>query len=104
MFMRFQGGGVGHKATHKHTESMSQEADTTIPNKMEDNFEESLGNREQLEDYETGSESNMEEGDEDGDEDEFDVEDGEETWGIDEYTAEGYAHIGKLHCTHAFGM
>jgi hypothetical protein len=72
---------------------MSQETDTTIPNEKEDNFEESLGDGEQLEDYGTSSESDIEEGGDDEDEDELDGEDGEEPWGIDEYTAEGYAPL-----------
>jgi hypothetical protein len=92
MFMRFRGGGVGHRATREHTEPMSQDADTTIPDENEENFEdESLGDGDQLEDDEMSSESDIGEGDLDEAEDEFDGEDGEEPWGIDEYTAEGYA-------------
>ena len=97
MFMRFRGGGVGHKATREHTEHMSQEADTTIPDKNEDKFEEYefLDNEEEDDEYESSSssESDIGEGDSDHDEveDDFDGEDGDEPWGIDEYTAEGYA-------------
>ena len=95
--LRFWGAGVGHRATRKRTETISQEADTTIPNENEDNFEDDeTGNSEQLEDeLESSSESDI--GDEEtrkdvGEpEDEFDGEDGEEPWGVDEYTAEGYA-------------
>jgi hypothetical protein len=100
--MRFRGGGVGHRATREHTKPMSQESDTTIPDENEDrdSESESLGDGEQLEEDESSSESDFGEGDRDeaearkdvGDiEDEFDGEDGEEPWGIDEYTAEGYA-------------
>jgi len=65
MFMRFRGGGVGHRATRKRTETMSQEADTTIPDENEDNFEEdeSLddgGDSEQLEEDELESSSEPE--------------------------------------------
>ena len=100
MFMQFRGGGVEHRATRECTDPISQEADTTIPNENEDNFEvNSLGNGEQLEENESSSESDIGEGDQDeaetmkdvGIEEEFDGEDGEEPWGIDEYTAEGYA-------------
>ena len=93
MFMRFRGGGVGHKATREHTEPMSQEADTTIPDKVEDNVEEDklLDDAEEWEDDEFESSSESEIGDGDLDEvEDFDGEDGEEPWGIDEYTAEGY--------------
>ena len=97
--MRFRGGGVGHKATREHMEPMSREADTTIPDNFEDNHdieeEGSLGDGEQWEDdeLETSSESDIGEGEHDKPEveEEFDGEDGEEPWGIDEYTAEGYA-------------
>ena len=93
MFMRFRGGGVGHKATREHTEPMSQEADTTIPDKVEDNVEEDklLDDAEEWEDdiFESSSESEIGDGDLDKVED-FDGEDGEEPWGIDGYTAEGY--------------
>ena len=98
MFMRFRGGGVGHRATHEHTKPMSQEAGTeTVPDENEDNFEgdESFGNGEQSEEDEANSESSIGEGDYDetvGElEDEFEGEDGEEPWGIDEYSAEGYS-------------
>jgi hypothetical protein len=96
MFMRFRGGGVGHRATREHTEPMSQEADTTIPDKNEDNFEDELlddGEDSEWEDdeLESSSESDIGEGEHDEDEDDFDGEDGEEPWGVDEYTAEGYA-------------
>ena len=97
MFMRFRGGGVGHRATRKHTEAMTQEADTTIPDKNEDNSEEDeTGDSEQLEDSELELSSESDIGEETrkdvGEpEDEFDGEDGEEPWGVDEYTAEGYA-------------
>ena len=94
--MRFRGGGVGHRATREHTETMSQEPDTTIPdeNDSEDNLEdELLGDEQELEDEQMSSESESDigEGNNDEAEDEFDGEDGEEPWGIDEYTAEGYA-------------
>ena len=90
--MRFRGGGVGHRATREHTDLLSQEADTTIPDKKEDNLEdESLGEGELWEDDETSSESDIGESDHDEVEDEFDGEDGEEPWGVDEYAAEGYA-------------
>ena len=96
--MRFRGGGVGHKATREHTEPMSQEGDTTIPDKVEDNLEEAelLDDAEEWEDDElessnSSSETDIGEGDFDEAEDNFDGEDGEEPWGIDEYTAEGYA-------------
>ena len=61
MFMRFRGGGVGHRATRKHTETMSQEADTAIPDENEDNFkDDETGNSEQLEDeLESSSESDI---------------------------------------------
>ena len=51
MFMQFQGGGVGHRATRERTEPMSQEVDTTVPDKNGDNFEEdeSFGNGEEFE-------------------------------------------------------
>ena len=95
MFMRFRGGGVGHKATREHTEPMSQEADTTIPDKVEDNVEEDKlldsDDAEEWEDDEFESSSESEIGDGDFDEAEDDGEDGEEPWGIDEYMAEGYA-------------
>ena len=97
MFMRFRGGGVGHKATREHTEPMSQEADTTIPDNVEDNVEEDKlldsDDAEEWEDdeFESSSESEIGDGDFDEAEDDFDGEDGEEPWGIDEYTAEGYA-------------
>ena len=95
--MRFRGGGVGHKATREHTEPMSQEADTTIPDNVEDNVEEDKlldsDDAEEWEDdeFESSSESEIGDGDFDEAEDDFDGEDGEEPWGIDEYTAEGYA-------------
>ena len=88
---------MGHKATHEHTEPMSQEADTTIPDKVEDNVEEDKlldsDDAEEWEDdeFESSSESEIGDGDFDEAEDDFDGEDGEEPWGIDEYTAEGYA-------------
>ena len=71
----------------------------TIPDKNKDNFEEdkSLSDGEEWEDdldhdeHEASSESDIGEGDHDKVEDEFDGEDGEEPWGIDEYMAEGYA-------------
>jgi hypothetical protein len=95
MFMRFRGGGVGHRATGEHTEHMSQEADMTIPdeNEDEDHFEEaeSLNDGERLEDDEWSSDSDIGEGDDDEVEDKFEGEDGQEPWGIDEYTTEGYA-------------
>ena len=95
--MRFRGGGVGHKATREHTEPMSQEADTTIPDNVEDNVEEDKlldsDDAEEWEDdeFESSSESEIGDGGFDEAEDDFDGEDGEEPWGIDEYTAEGYA-------------
>jgi hypothetical protein len=101
--MRFRGGGVGHKATRERTERMSQETDTIVPDENVDNFEdesESMGDGEQSEEDEASSGSDVGEGDHDeaearGDvgelDDDFDGEDGEEPWEIDEYTAEGYA-------------
>ena len=94
--MRFRGGGVGHRATREHTESMSQEADTTIPDENEEIFEddalqEEEGPGEEWEDDESSSESDVEEGEHSEVEEDLDVEDGEEPWGINEYTAEGYA-------------
>jgi hypothetical protein len=104
MFMRYRGGGVGHRATREHTDPISQESDVTIPDENEDSFEEDelLGDGGQLEEDESSSESDFGEGDhgeaearkdvgELEDELEFDGEDGEEPWGIDEYTTEGYA-------------
>ena len=96
IFMRFRGGGVGHRATRKHTKHMSQEADTTIPDKNDDDFveDEIVSEEEQWEDNdsETSSESSdIRKGDHEDVDDEFDGEDGEEPRGIDEYTAEGYA-------------
>ena len=86
---------MGHKATREHTEPMSQEADTTIPDKVEDNVEEDKlldsDDAEEWEDNEFESSSESEIGDGDFDKAEDDGEDGEEPWGIDEYTAEGYA-------------
>ena len=81
---------------------MSQEADTTVPNENQDDIEEDkpFGDGEQFEEDKGSSESDIEEGDldeaetrkeVDKPEDEFDGEDGEEPWGVDEYTAEGYA-------------
>ena len=89
---------MGHRATHKHTETMSQEADTTIPDENEDNFEDDeTGNSEQLEDeLESSSKSDI--GENHDEETRIDVGepedkfDGEEPWGVDEYIAEGYAH------------
>ena len=77
------------RATRKHTETMSQEVDTTIPDENEDNFEDDeTGNSEQLEDeLELSLESDIgEDHDEEtrknvGEpEDKFDGEDGEEPW------------------------
>ena len=91
---------MGHRATCERTDPIPQEADMTIPDKNKDNFEvNSLGDGEQLEEDESSSESDIGEGDQDeaetmkdvGIEEEFDGEDGEEPWGIDEYMAEGYA-------------
>ena len=88
---------MGHRATHEHTEPMSQKAGKTVPNKNEYNFEgdESFGNREQSEEDEANSESSIREGDYDetvGElEDKFEGKDGKEPWGIDEYSAECYA-------------
>ena len=60
MFMRFRGGGVGHRATRERTDPISQEADTTIPDENKDNFEaDSLGDGEQLEEDESSSESEV---------------------------------------------
>ena len=100
--MQFRGGGVGHRVTQERTEAMSQEADMTVPNENQDDIEEDepFGDGEQFEEDEGSSESDIEEGDldeaetrkeVDEPEDEFDGEDGEEPWGVDEYTAEGYA-------------
>jgi hypothetical protein len=107
--MRFRGGGVGHKATQERTEPMSQEADAMAPdeNDFEEDNLESFGDGEELEEEasEASSESDIAgEGDRDHDEaeaqkevgelvveEEFDGEDGEEPWGIDEYMTEGYA-------------
>jgi hypothetical protein len=83
---------------------MSQEAGKTVPDENEDNFEEdeSFGDGEPEED-EANSKSSIGEGDyydetearkDVGElEGEFEGEDGdsEEPWGIDEYSAEGYA-------------
>ena len=95
---------MGHRATHERTEPMSQDVDTTVPDENEDNLDEdkSFGNGEEFEEDEGSSESDIGEDDSDHDgaetrkevgkpEDEFDGEDGEELWGIDKYTAEGYA-------------
>jgi hypothetical protein len=58
-------------------------------------LDESFGDGEQSEEDEANSESSIGEGDYDetvGElEDEFEGEDGEEPWGIDEYSAEGYS-------------
>jgi hypothetical protein len=101
--MRFRGGGVGHKATRERTEPMSQEAVTTVPDENEDNLEgdELFGDEEQSEvdELEDGLESDIGEGEDEAEarkeveelDDDFEGEDGEEPWGIDEYTAEGYA-------------
>ena len=58
---------MGHRATREHTESMSQEADTTIPNENEETFEddalqEDEGLGEEWVDDESSSESDVEEG------------------------------------------
>ena len=95
---------MGHRATRERTEPMSQDVDTTVPDENEDNLDEdkSFGDGEEFEEDEGSSESDIGEDDSDHDgaetrkevgepEDEFDGEDGEEPWGIDEYTAEGYA-------------
>ena len=90
--MRFRGGGVGHMATRERTETMSQDADMNIPEENEEDFEEDdsesldSGDAEQLDD-EWSTDSDIEVGDSEL-EDEFE---GEEPWGVDEYTAEGYA-------------
>ena len=66
MFMQFWGGGVGHRATCERTDPIPQEADMTIPDKNKDNFEvNSLGDREQLEEDKSISESDIGEGDQD---------------------------------------
>jgi hypothetical protein len=89
---------VGHRGTRERTEHMSQEVDMTVPDENEE--DESFGDGEEFEEDEGSSESDIGEGDDDeaetrkevGEpEDKFDGEDGEEPWGIDEYTAEGYA-------------
>ena len=95
---------MGHRATREHTEPMSQDVDTTVPDENEDNLDEdkSFGNGEEFEEDEGSSESDIGEDNLDHDgaetrkevgepEDEFDGEDGEEPWGIDKYIAEGYA-------------
>jgi len=99
--MRFRGGGVGHRATRERTEPMSQEADTMVPNNGND--DELFGDGEQQSDEEgsesdssegsdrDGAEEEAEVGEEAGGQDDFDGEDGEEPWEVDEYMAEGYA-------------
>jgi len=84
---------------------MSQEADTMVPdeNNNDGNDDELFGDGEQQSDEE-GSESDSSEGsagdgadeeadagEEAGGQDDFDGEDGEEPWEVDEYMAEGYA-------------
>ena len=57
---------MGHRATCERTDPIPQEADMTIPDKNKDNFEvNSLGDREQLEEDKSISESDIGEGDQD---------------------------------------
>ena len=97
--MCFRGGGVGHKATHEHTETMAQETNPIDPEENEDDtdFVEQVGEAVQSSEEEESdsggenSDDDDEDDEEQSEEDNFDGEDGDEPWEDDEYTTEGYA-------------
>jgi len=104
MLMQFRGGGVGHKATHEHTETMSQETNAIDPEENEDDAdfvqqvgevvqsseeeESDLGEEnsdEEDQDEEDESEEDNFDGEDESEGDNFDGEDEDEPWEDDEY-------------------
>ena len=97
MFMRFHGGGVGHKATNTFRSTISQDApdnnpadiDTTAENAVIDNEDARLAEEE---DYGYSFEDDEDEGD-DEELDDMGAEDGEEPWDMNDLEAEGYGEL-----------
>ena len=93
-------------STRERTETMSQEVDMMVPDEDEDNIggddpsgfgldqqseEEPLGSDEDEEGPDGDEDDGSEAGEKSGEQDDFDGENGEKPWEIDEYTTEGYA-------------
>jgi len=101
MFMRFHGGGVGHKATNTIRSTVYQDApennpaastsdiDTTAENAVIDNEDARLAEEE---DYGYSVEDDEDEGDDEG-MDDMGAEDGEEPWDMNDLEAEGYGEL-----------
>jgi len=107
MFMRFLGGGVGHKATNPFTASMAREARGSTATANDNAAEPSANNDEndndagidsddddlEAEEMDYGYRSDTSEEDEEEEEEEEDNlggEDGEEPWEMDDVQAEGF--------------
>src|SRR5271168_863041 len=94
MFMRFRGGGIGHKATQERTQAFSRKSTDIVMRDLDRANWENVGS-------DTGGDSEEEgdnedeplEGHDDLDELELGGEDGEEPWEMDEVEAEGYGQL-----------
>lgn len=97
MFMRFRGGGIGHKSTQERTRVFEQshilppEDDEVVDSDGVDSEEETEGSEEENDEVEDEDFSGDEAGP--GGDEMGGGEDGEEPWDVDEIEAEGYAQL-----------
>ena len=107
MFIRFFGGGIGHKATYEYTEALRKDA-LTMVNTYSNSESVSVVDEElhvvseseeaqfaEKDDYgyEVGEEEDCDSDNEDDDGANLGAEDGEEPWGVDDLQAEGYGEL-----------
>ncbi|KDR76734.1 hypothetical protein GALMADRAFT_225666 [Galerina marginata CBS 339.88] len=109
MFVRFLGGGVGHKATNTYTSGLRPEFDSASSFEMdcgeddgpdmadvdeEEKDEDEVDSEDEDWGYKSGeSDSEEEEGEDSWEDDESGAEDGEEPWGMTDGEAVGYAEF-----------
>jgi hypothetical protein len=92
MFMRFRGGGIGHKSTQERTRVFEQQSHVLPP---EDDVPvvDGVDSEEEPEESEEENDDDGLMGDEAGGDEMGGGEDGEEPWDEDEIEAEGYAQL-----------
>jgi hypothetical protein len=92
MFMRFRGGGIGHKSTQERTQVFEQQSHI-LPPEDDEAVVDGVDSGEEPEESEEENDEEELSGDEDRDDEICGGEDGEEPWDENEVEAEGYAQF-----------
>lgn len=92
MFMRFRGGGIGHKSTQERTQVFEQQSHV-LPPEDDEIVVDGIDSEEEPEESEEENYDELSSGDEGRDDEIGGGEDGEEPWDEDDLEAEGYARF-----------